>query len=117
MNWGVPTSAGKFGGASGGLGVGVRAREGGFHRRRWLTTTGKDGEGQRGGSAFIGGQLRHERKGSRAGSAPSKRAPVAFHRCCAMVGQKKEGEHRGRKVDDAADEWVQTHSERTAHAA
>ena len=29
-----------------------------------------------------------------------------------MAGQKKEGERRGRKVDDAADEWVQTRSER-----
>jgi len=29
-----------------------------------------------------------------------------------MAGQKKEGERQGRKVDDAADEWVQTRSER-----
>ena len=29
-----------------------------------------------------------------------------------MAGQKKEGERRGRKVDDAADEWVQARSER-----
>jgi len=34
-----------------------------------------------------------------------------------MAGQKKEGERRGRKVDDAADEWVQTRSEREKERA
>ena len=36
--------------------------------------------------------------------------PVAFHRCRAIDGQRKEGERRGGKVDDVADEWVQTRS-------
>jgi len=66
------------------------------------------------GSAFIGGRQRRERKGSKAGSALSIRAPVAFHRSRAIDGQRKEREHWGRKVEeeDSADDWGQRGRER-----
>ena len=57
------------------------------------------------------------RKGSREGLGSFQTAPVTFQRCRAMAGQKKEGERRGRKVDDAADEWVQMRSEREGQGA
>ena len=72
------------------------------------------GWGEKAGSArgFICRVVRGIRKGSREGLGTFQTAPVDFHRCRAMAGQKKEGERRGRKVNDAADEWVQTRSER-----
>ena len=64
-----------------------------------------DGEGQRGGSAFIGGRLWHTRKGSGADSAPSihgrrwpsiRAAPsTAARKGKRGVGEEKESE-RGR---------------------
>ena len=54
-----------------------------------------------GGSAFIGGRLRHIRKGSGVVSVPSIRAPVAFHQSHTIDGQRK-GKSVGeeRKEDD-----------------
>jgi len=65
----------------------------------------RDGEGQRGGLAFIGGRLWRERKGSKAGSALSIRAPVAFHWSHAIDGQRKGKGASGKKgkEEDGAD--------------
>ena len=58
--------------------------------------------------AFIGGRLWRTSKGNGAVLAPSIRTPVAFHRSRAIDEQRKEREHRGRKVEEegSADEWV-----------
>ena len=65
----------------------------------------RDGEGQRGGSAFIGGQLRRERKGSKAGLALSIRRRWPSIGAAPLTGRERKGVGEERKVDDTADRW------------
>ena len=98
---------GRSSGASGGLGVGVRARERGWFSpaavahgsgQRWRRAEGRLGLYRWAAAAW--------KEGKQGGFGTFQTGAGGFPSVPRHGRAEEEGEHRGRKVDDAADEWV-----------